>query len=118
MSEDKNKHLFFSLVYSFQMQAMIQLGKLANPVTGKAERELDAAQVTIDMLDMLKEKTGQNLAEDESRFLNQVTADLKLNFVEEKSLEGKSKTEPSDNSAADASGEIPDEKKETDEKEK
>ncbi|MBV6477594.1 MAG: hypothetical protein HGGPFJEG_00333 [Ignavibacteria bacterium] len=85
MSESKNKHLFFSLVYSFQMQAMIQLGKLANPVTGKIERDLDAAKVTIDMVDMLKEKTEKNLEDDEIRFINQVASDLKLNFVEENS---------------------------------
>lgn len=85
MNEDKNKHLFLSLVYSFQMQTMMQLGKLTNPVTNKTETELDGAQVTIDMLDMLKEKTKNNITDDEVRFLDQVIADLKLNFVEEKS---------------------------------
>ncbi len=55
--DDKNKQLFLSLIYTFQMQAMMQLGKLTNPVTNKTEKELDGAQVTIDMLDMLKEKT-------------------------------------------------------------
>jgi hypothetical protein len=84
MDEDKNKHLFLSLVYSFQMQTMIQLGKIMNPVTNKAERELEAAQMTIDMLDMLKAKTLNNVTEDETRFLEQVISDLKLNFVEEK----------------------------------
>jgi hypothetical protein len=87
MSENKNKQLFFSLVYSFQMQAMIQLGKLANPVTGKVEKDLEAARVTIDMVDMIKEKTENNLEEDEKRFINQVAGDLKLNFVEENAKE-------------------------------
>lgn len=84
MNDDKNKQLFLSLIYSFQMQTMMQLGKLANPVSGKIEKELDGAQVTIDMLDMLKEKTVSNISDDEKRFLDQVIADLKLNFVEEK----------------------------------
>ncbi len=84
MAEDKNKQLFLSLIYSFQMQTMMQLGKLANPVTGKAERELDGAQVTIDMLDMIKEKTKGNISDDESKFLDHAIADLKLNYVEER----------------------------------
>ena len=90
MTDEKKKQLFFSLIYSFQMQTMMQLGKLANPVTGTIEKELDGAQVTIDMLDMLKEKTKGNSSEEEIRFLDQVIADLKLNYVEERDKEGKS----------------------------
>jgi len=90
MTDEKKKQLFFSLIYSFQMQTMMQLGKLANPVTGTIEKELDGAQVTIDMLDMLKEKTKGNSSEDEVRFLDQVIADLKLNYVEERDKEVKS----------------------------
>jgi hypothetical protein len=89
MNEDKNKQLFISLIYSFQMQTMMQLGKLANPVTGTIEKELDGAQVTIDMLDMLKEKTKGNSTVEETRFLEQVIADLKLNYVEERDKESK-----------------------------
>ena len=85
MAEDKNTHMFLSLIYMFQMQTMVQMGKLANPMTQKIEQEMEAAQVTIDMLDMLKEKTKGNLSEEESKFLEQSLADLKLNFVEEKS---------------------------------
>jgi hypothetical protein len=84
MNDDKNKQLFLQLVYSFQMQTMMMMGKLANPMTGKIERELDGAQATIDMLDMIKVKTVNNISDDESRFLEQIIADLKLNFVEEK----------------------------------
>ncbi len=90
MTDEKNKQLFLSLIYSFQMQTMMQLGKLANPVTGTIEKELDGAQVTIDMLDMLKEKTKGNSTDEEVRFLDQVIADLKLNYVEERDKEVKS----------------------------
>ncbi len=84
MNEDKNKQLFLSLVYSFQMQAMIQMGKLQNPVTGEIDRDLDAAQVSIDMIDMLKEKSKNNISPEESGFLTKVVSELKMNFVEEK----------------------------------
>jgi len=95
MSENKNKHLFFSLVYSFQMQGMIQLGKLANPVSGKVEKDLESARMSIDMLDMIKDRMGDNLDEEEKRFISQVTADLKLNFVEESNKDNeKSESKP------------------------
>ncbi|MBK8982747.1 MAG: DUF1844 domain-containing protein [Ignavibacteria bacterium] len=84
MNEDKNKQLFLSLVYSFQMQAMIQMGKLQNPVTGEIDRDLDAAQVSIDMIDMLKEKSKNNISSEETGFITKVVSELKMNFVEEK----------------------------------
>ena len=89
------------------MQTMMQLGKLANPMSGKIEKELEGAQMTIDMLDMLKAKTANNISEDEKRFLEQVIADLKLNFVEEK-----------ENSASEAPAEPIEEKKEPEGEEK
>jgi hypothetical protein len=84
MEAEKQSHLFFSLVYMFQMQGMIQLGKVANPVDGSTNTDLEAAQVTIDLLDMIKAKSANNLTDDEKRFLDQALSDLKLNFVDEK----------------------------------
>jgi len=91
MNDERNKQLFLSLIYSFQMQAMMQLGKLANPMTNKIERELESAQVTIDMLDMIKAKSNGNTTDEEGKFLDHVIADLKLNYVEENDKE---KNEP------------------------
>lgn len=84
MNDDKNKQLFMALVYSLQMQTMIHLGKIQNPGTGEIEENLEAAQATIDMLDMLSEKTKSNLTEDESGFIKNCLSDLKLNFTSEK----------------------------------
>ncbi|MBS1513652.1 MAG: DUF1844 domain-containing protein [Bacteroidetes bacterium] len=85
MEKDKSTQLFFSLVYSFQMQTMMHLGKLKNPVSDKIEKDLMAAQATIDLIEMLSEKTKGNLAEEEKRFLESALSDLKLNYVEESS---------------------------------
>jgi PIN domain nuclease of toxin-antitoxin system len=87
--DDKHTQLFMSLVYSFQMQCMIQMGKIKNPMTQEIDRDLNAAQITIDMLDMLQNKTANNLSDHEKRFLEQVTAELKLNFVDEKAKDEK-----------------------------
>lgn len=93
MEESKNSQLFISLIYTFQMQTLVALGKLKNPMTEKTETDLFSAQTTIDMLEMLKEKTKNNLNETETKYLEQALADLKLNYVEEQARSEKKKEE-------------------------
>jgi len=62
---------------------MAQMGKISNPVTGKVERNLLDAKMTIDMMEMLKEKTKGNLSGDEQKLINNMLADLQLNFADE-----------------------------------
>jgi hypothetical protein len=72
------------------MSAMMAMGKIKNPITGETDRSLKQAQFSIDVLDMLKEKTAGNLDEYESKFLENVTGQLKLNYMDEaKKDEGK-----------------------------
>jgi len=87
MTAEKNTSLLFSLIMTFQAAAMQQMGKLKNPITDKIERDLQQAQLSIDILDMLEEKTKGNLSEDESRFLKGVLQELKLNYVDESTKE-------------------------------
>jgi len=86
-SAEKNSSLLFSLIMTFQAAAMQQMGKLKNPITDKIERDLQQAQLSIDILDMLAERTKGNLSEDESRLLKGVIQELKLNYVDESSKE-------------------------------
>ncbi|MCX7886457.1 MAG: DUF1844 domain-containing protein [Verrucomicrobiae bacterium] len=74
---------FLDLVSMFSTQGMIALGKLVNPTTGKAEKNLGAARIFIDLLEMLERKTSGNLTADESRVLRSALTDLRLMFVEE-----------------------------------
>jgi len=74
---------FLDLVALFGTQAMIALGKLANPVTHKAEKNLPAARLFIDTLEMLERKTGGNLTLDEAKVLQATLTDLRMNFIEE-----------------------------------
>ena len=80
---DKNSIMFISLVTSLGSQAFAQLGKVKGPSTNNIERNLDAASLSIDMLDMLKERTRGNLSEQETSLLEKTLSDLKLNFVQE-----------------------------------
>ena len=98
-SDEKNPMLFSALVIMMHTAAMQQLGKIKHPATGKIERHLPAAQDTIDILDMLKEKTKGNLSPEEERLLTQVLAELKLNYVDEAR-----KPDPQTQSAAPAEG--------------
>ena len=90
MKEEKNTSLLLSLIMTFQAAAMQQMGKLKNPISDKIERDLQQAQLSIDILDMLAEKTNGNLSDDESRFLKGVLQELKLNYVDESTKEQQS----------------------------
>jgi len=81
---EKYTALFGSIVLMFQTAAMQQMGKVKNSVTDKIERDLDQAQLSIDMLDMLEAKTRGNLTDEEKKYLGEVLKELKLNYVDEK----------------------------------
>jgi hypothetical protein len=81
--ESKMDANFFQLVISLQVASMQYLGKIASPISGKVERNLDQARVSIDMLAMLAEKMKGNLNPDEEKFLSTALYDLRLNFLDE-----------------------------------
>lgn len=81
--EEKHEALFAGLVMMFHGAAMQQLGKVKNPSTDKVERNLEQAQMSIDMLDMLEIRTKNNLSAEEAKLLKNALQDLKLNYVDE-----------------------------------
>ena len=80
---DKNDQLLGSLLYLFHTTGMQGLGKLMNPVSQKIEKNTIQAKESIDMLEMLKEKTKANISPELSRLLDQFLTDLRLNYVDE-----------------------------------
>ena len=81
---DKNDQLFMQLLYMFHTSAMQGLGKIADP-TGQLNRNMEYVSQTIDIMDMLKEKTKGNIPEDIEKMLDGMLSDLRLNYVDEKS---------------------------------
>src|SRR5262245_10534230 len=79
------RDLFLGLVHSFQAAAMQQMGKIVNPFTNQVERDLTQAKLSIDMLEMIEERTRGNLTSEEARFLAHVLTELRLNYVQEMS---------------------------------
>ena len=78
-----NEMLFIQLVMQNQQMAMMSLGKLENPIAGKIEKNIEFAKLSIDTLDMIKEKTKGNLSEYEEMFLNETLRELKLAYLSE-----------------------------------
>ena len=81
--EDKINPLFLQLVISLQSAAWYQMGKIMSPVTGKIERNLDEARVSIDLLAMLQEKTKGNLQAEEKKILDNTVYALQMNYIDE-----------------------------------
>jgi hypothetical protein len=74
---------FATFVFSLGTSAMYHFGDFPDPVTKKAERNLEAAKQTIDILAILKEKTRGNLNDDEDRLLESLLYELRMRYVRE-----------------------------------
>jgi hypothetical protein len=72
---------FSGIVQMFQIEGFTALGKIAHPMTGKTEKNLEQASFVIDLLAVLQEKTKGNLSDSEYRLLDNALRDLRLNYV-------------------------------------
>ena len=72
---------FTTFVLSLASSGMVQLGEVPNPETGRIEENLEMARHTIDMLDMLRQKTLGNLDAEESRILDGTLYELRMKYV-------------------------------------
>lgn len=97
---EKNDQILLQLVYMFHTSAMQGLGKIADP-TGNINKNLDYVSQTIDLMEMLKEKTKGNTSEEIEKTLNQMISELQLNYVDEKSKEVDNKEQKSEENGED-----------------
>jgi len=84
---EKNDQLFIQLLYIFHASAMQALGKMKNPINGKIEKNLEQAKQSIEIIEMLKEKTINNLSPELSKAMENFLSEIKLNYVDEISKE-------------------------------
>lgn len=80
--EELHAAMFAQLVMQQANLAMMLLGKMPNPETGETMRDLEAAQVFINQLEMLEAKTKGNLTPPEDAILKQTLMSLQMAFVE------------------------------------
>jgi len=85
-SKFTEEQLFDNLISSLVHSIWISLGKVKNPMTDKIERNLFAASMNIDMIDMLYKRMDGNLLEQEETYLSRVLSELKMNYLEEKKI--------------------------------
>lgn len=73
---------FPSFVLSLASSALMHLGEIEHPQTGRPQKDLALARHSIDILIMLREKTRGNLTPPEQNLLENLLHDLQLRFVE------------------------------------
>jgi hypothetical protein len=73
---------FSTFVLSLSHSVLVHLGDTPNPADGRVEANLPLARQTIDLLDLLQEKTRGNLSGEEERTLSQALYDLRMRYVE------------------------------------
>ena len=77
-----NKIDFTNFVLSVSSAAFMGLGLAENPHSKKIEIDLDLAKHNIDLLEMFKEKTKNNLSKEEDKLLDQLLYETRIRFVE------------------------------------
>jgi Domain of unknown function (DUF1844) len=73
---------FSTFVISLSTQALMHLGEIASPLSGKVETDVPVAKQMIDILGMLKDKTRGNLNASEDRLMEDILFDLRMKYVE------------------------------------
>lgn len=72
---------FSTFVVSLSSSALLHLGVIPDPTTGKHETNFAVAKQTIDLLAMLQDKTKGNLSLDEQGLLKNILYELRMRFV-------------------------------------
>ena len=75
---------FTNFVLSLSTSALFHFGDFPDSEGGKTQKNLPAAKQTIDILDMLNEKTKGNLNENENNLIQGALYELKMRYVKEK----------------------------------
>lgn len=75
---------FIGFIISLSTTAMYHFGDIPDPYTQKREKNLAAAKQTIDILNIIYEKTRGNLDEQEKQILEEALYELRMRFIKEK----------------------------------
>lgn len=103
---DKSSELFQALVFQLAQSAYVSMGKVPSPFTGKMERNLEVARLTIDTLEAIEARTKGNLTEEETTVFERILRELRMNYLDE-TKRPEEKPEPESKPAAEAGKEEP-----------
>jgi len=74
---------FDFLIHTLFTQALMALGRIPNPITKQAHKNLATARHFVDMLTMLGEKTRGNLTDEERKLLEEMQHQLRMQILAE-----------------------------------
>ena len=72
---------FTMLINAMAQPALIYLGEIPHPGTGRPELDLEQARLQIDLLDILRIKCRGNLTEDEQALLDRILYHVRMLYV-------------------------------------
>jgi len=72
---------FSMFILSLNTSALVHLGQIPDPHTQEKKKDLALARQTIDILDMLREKTKGNLTKEEEKLLDNILYELRLLYL-------------------------------------
>ena len=72
---------FSTFILSLASTALVQLGEVPDPESGRTETNLALSRHTIDVLDMLRAKTSTCLDAEEKRLLDGILYELRMKYV-------------------------------------
>lgn len=73
---------FSTFIISLSTQALMHLGEIADPLSGKVNTDIPVAKQMIDIIGMLRDKTNGNLNAGEERLTKEILFDLRMKYVE------------------------------------
>jgi hypothetical protein len=74
---------FEFLIHTLFTQALMALGRIPNPITKQAHKNLATAKHFIDTLAMLEHKTAGNLTTEERQQLEEIQHQLRMMFLDQ-----------------------------------
>ena len=80
---------FITFIMSMSQTALLSMGYGPNPETGKTCCDLRSSKYTIDILEVIQEKTKGNLTGEEERLLDRILTELRLMWVEKSKQQNK-----------------------------
>lgn len=72
---------FSTFLLSLASSALVQLGEVPDPSTGKSELNLELAKHSIDIVCMLQDKIKNGLDPEETRLLEGILYELRMKYV-------------------------------------
>jgi len=81
--DDTQRNMTFPVfVAGLMAEGLMAMGVMEHPEKGKTDKNLGHAEMVIDTLVMLKDKTLGNLTKDEADYLEQVIHQMRMAYIE------------------------------------